>query len=212
MATNHNSLRVVPPRSSLRFSEPSCWKFSAAQWVEQQTSHCYLSFLLLLGWKEKGQQKTRVYNKLMVTSTMLHQIKKINKPIYISKTLQSDITVQGADNGLMFLSSRSLAEVKFFLDVTQSHYNLLFKSWSMKNALLVPLQFPVDWSPGIFKNQTISAGIAWHLYWYPHWGVSGHWPGASWASQYRSHCLGGAWSGSASGLSPLLLQYRGSSP
>lgn len=85
---------------------------------------------------------------------MLHQIKKINKPIYISKTIQSDIMLQGTDNGLMFFSSRSLAEVKLFLDITQSHYNLLFKSWSMKNALLILLQSPVDWSPGIFKKQT----------------------------------------------------------
>lgn len=114
MATNHNSSRVVfsstlepAPRSRA----VGDWKFSAARRVEQQTSHCYLSFLLDSDWKEKGQQSTRVYNKLMVTSTMLHQIKKINKPIYISKTIQSDITVQGTDKGLMFFSSRSLAEV-----------------------------------------------------------------------------------------------------
>lgn len=180
------------------------WELSAAPWVEQQTSHCYLGFLLHSAWKEKGQQSIQVYNKLMVTSSMLHQIKKINKPIYISKTIQSAMTVQSADKELMFFSSRSLAEVKFFLDVTQSHYNILFKSCSVKNALLVPLQFPVDCSSGIFKNQTISAGTSWHLCWYPHGGVSGHWHEASWASQYTSRSFGGAWPESASGLSPLL--------
>lgn len=84
---------------------------------------------------------------------------------------------QGADNGLMFFSSRLLAKVKVFLDATQSHYNLLFKPRSTKNELLVPLQFPVDWGPGIFKSQTISAGTAWHLCWYPHGGVIGHYLG-----------------------------------
>lgn len=91
MATSHNTSHVLPPCSSLLLRAElleigSSW---AAQWVEQQTSNGYVRFLLHSEWKEKGQRSTWVYSKLMVTSTMLHQIKKPNKPIYISKTTQN---------------------------------------------------------------------------------------------------------------------------
>jgi len=56
--------------------------------MEQQTSDGYLRFLLHSDWNKKGQWSIWFYNKLMVTSTMLHQIKKTNKPIYISNTTQ----------------------------------------------------------------------------------------------------------------------------
>lgn len=73
----------------------------------------------------------------------------------------------------MLFSSRSLVEVKFALDGTQSHYNLLFKSQPMQNALLVSLQSLVAWCPQIFNNQTsfqlALLGTAWYLSRYSQW-------------------------------------------
>lgn len=146
MATNHNSSRVVPPRSSPVLGAELLETASSqqpSQWNNKQATATSVFCCTRTG-RRKVNKALGFITNWWLPLTMLHQIKKINKPIYISKTIQSNIMVQGADNRRMFFCSRSQAEVKFFLDVTQSHYHLLLKSQSMKNALLVPLQSPVD--------------------------------------------------------------------
>lgn len=112
---------------------------------------------------------------------------------------------RGADNRLTFFSSRSLAEIKFALGVTQSHYNLLFKSQPMQNALLVSLQSLVDWSPQIFYKQTsFQLALLGTFVDVLSGGVSGV-PAQPWDS------FEVPWPGSASGHSPLS-HHRGPSP
>lgn len=136
MATNHNSSHVVPPCSSLLLGARLLEAGSSQQpreWNNKQAIATSVFYCTQTGRREVNRALGFITN-WWLPLLCCTQIKKINKPIYISKTIQSNIIVQGADNGLMFFSSRLLAKVKVFLDVTQSHYNLLFKPWSMKNT------------------------------------------------------------------------------